>query len=147
MNVLSSMLYFVGTKITELINSIDEINTDIDGIGTITTDTKSTAIVTADINTYATGASITLPKGKYVIVGEWGFNSGSSTGTRNMSAVLMTGSTTLAEQRVVSAAQNYAKLQVVRIMEITANTTITIKGSASMLSPATSNSITAIRIK
>ena len=139
MNVLSSMLYFIGEKITELKSSLESI-------GEVATDSASTAITTADINTYATGASLTLPKGKYVIVGEFGFNSGSSTGTRNMSARLVTGSTTLAEQRVVSAAQNYAKLQVSLIIELGTNTTITLKGSASMLSPATANSITAIKI-
>lgn len=117
-------------------------------IGTIVSNVKNTEITTAGIDTPTAGASITLTPGKYVVYGEWIFNTGSSSGARNLQVAIYNGSTILARQRIFASAYNWATLQTIWIGELTASsTTLTVKGSSSMTySGEQNNRIVAIRI-
>ena len=123
-------------------------------IGTMYTQTKSTAITTANINTYSVGASLTIPEaGRYILNGEWAFNAVSSArvidvdlstdGTSSAS----TGNVLLARTRVSCGAGAWCNLECTAFVAITEPTTIYVKGSSNVTSTAQNTVVRAIRIK
>jgi hypothetical protein len=128
------------------------INEHTTGIGSVLSATASKAITTAGIDTYTQGASIKIPIGTWVITGSWPFNTGSSSGARNLGVALSTSSGNantgiLARQRVYAYNNAYAQLQVVYVGEFEEETTVYVKGASSMTyTSATTTEIRAVRI-
>ncbi len=118
-----------------------------DFIGDIYTASKSVQITTAGIDTFTDGASLTVPKGVYVIVASAVFYTGSSSGARNIQTRLTANSIQISMERIVAAANNYARLEVTAIYKATGETKLTVQKSSSMTeSQAAATSITALRI-
>lgn len=122
-------------------------------LGTIYTANKSVAITTANINTYAVGASVSLPAGTYIIRGFWQFNSVSAARVTDLD-ITTDGNTTattdsglLARQRVHHGGGSWARLETTAIQKFDTATTVYVKGSASVTSTAQNTQIIAIRIK
>lgn len=110
----------------------------------------NTAIATAGIDTYTNGASIIVPSGTYVVTASWNFNTGSSSGARNIgvrinvSAGTMIGGTW---ERIYPTNSSYAGLSCATILTTTVETTITVQGASSMTyANASGNGISAVRI-
>lgn len=94
-------------------------------------------ISSTSIDTYTNGPSVSLEPGKWAITGQVNFNTGESNGTpRNIAARFKVGSTLYAEQqRVVSASNNWAALNVTMLLNLdgnSSNTTVTLQGSSNM---------------
>lgn len=123
---------------------------DTDYIGKIYQNSGSYKISTAGIDTYTNGPSITLPAGTYIFVGVWNFNTGSSTGTRNVQAGFRTGSSGSLwgeRSRVINGSYGVSLLDISAIRTLASSSTVYLVGSTSIV--YTSNStcyITAIRI-
>lgn len=116
-------------------------------IGTVYSASKSTAITTAGIDNYVYGASVTVPAGTYVIVGQWTYNTASSTGSRNLGIAIKDGSgTTLVHNRLFVATRNYASQNIADIETVTEETTFTVCGASSKTCTATTNRIKAVKI-
>lgn len=116
--------------------------------GQIYTKYATSKIEVAGIDTMTDGASITIPKGTYIIMGYASITAGVSSGTRNIQIRLLAGSTSLGIQRVFVAAANYGSLHVSAIYNATAETKITVQKSSSIPENDYSGStITAIRLK
>ncbi|MBR1445456.1 MAG: hypothetical protein IJ586_00005, partial [Alloprevotella sp.] len=110
--------------------------------------TKNMTISTAGIDTWTDGASVSLPAGTYMVVGEWIFQTGSSTGQRNNQVGIRAGSTTYNAQRVLYPNNAYARLQATAIVTLTATTTVKVSASSSMTyATAAATSIDAVRIR
>ena len=115
-------------------------------------DSTSKAISTAGVDvTPVQGATVTLPAGHaYLIIGQWTFNTGSSSSTRNNQIVIkdITAGANRATQRVLYANQSFAVLQVMYITDIlAADTTYAVCASSSMTyTTASNNNITAVPI-
>lgn len=128
------------------------INEHTTGIGSVLSATSSKTITTTGIDTYTQGASIKIPIGTWVITGSWPFNTGSSSGARNLGVALSTSSGNantgiLARQRVYAHNNAYAQLQVVYVGEFEEETTVYVKGASSMTyTSATTTEIRAVRI-
>lgn len=131
---------------------LTKILTQLSDIGTIYRDSTSKTISTAGIDAAPTvGATVTLPAGhKYLIVGQWTFNSGSQSTTRNNQIVIrdIDTSTNKATQRVLYANQSFAILQVTYVTDVLASSTrFAVCASSSMTyTTASNNNITAILI-
>ncbi|MBQ9913047.1 MAG: hypothetical protein IJO73_02340 [Clostridia bacterium] len=116
-------------------------------IGDIYTAYKSVQITTAGIDTLTDGASVTVPKGVYIITASAGITTGTSSGTRNNQIRILAGNTSLGTQRVFVAAQNYGALQISAVYKATTETTLTVQKSSSIPENAASGTtITALRI-
>jgi hypothetical protein len=122
-------------------------------IGVIAESSASKAITTAGIDTYTQGPSITLPAGVWVVTGQWVFQTGSSSGDRNMGIQLSptpgaSGSGAYKMVRVNAASQAFASLDITDIITLTSTTTVYLKAACSMTyTTATINTIKAVRIK
>lgn len=130
--------------ITNLSNDIDAMSV----IGTYYHATKSVAITTASIDTYAEGPSLTLPAGSYVITGVWIFNTALGANDRNMEVRLRFGTNRYQEgQRVRVLNGNFSRLNCVWTGALSSEQTVTLIGSASVTSTAQNCYINAVRIK
>lgn len=111
-------------------------------------DTLQKQITTAGIDTFVDGASIEIPSGVYFIVGTWTFETGSSSGGRNMEVRLTDSNGNVignARNRIYAAGNNYAVLQAVFAGELSAGT-YKVRGSCSMKTNTTgATSIRAIQ--
>ena len=129
--------------------NIQQIQSVIDDIGTFYYNTASKAITTAGIDATPTkGAAITVTKGTYVVVGQWAFNTRTSTGNTNSQVQLFKGSTSFTTHRVLAAGSNWNCLQTTGIVQVTAdNTELSVRASTSITyTTATNNYIWAVRI-
>ena len=111
--------------------------------------TSITNITTVGIDTPTNGASITVPAGTYVVWGSWVFNTGQTSGTRNTQIQIMNGSTEIASQRILAAAQNWNRQSICSVVQVTSSSTFTVRGSTSILPqtiPTTNTWIRAIYI-
>ena len=141
----------------QLNNSIEEVNKSIgnvedvvDSIGAFYYNTTNKAITTAGIDVTPTkGAAITVPKGTYVVIAQWAFNTRSSTGNTNSQVRIFSGETAISTQRVLAAGNNWNCLQTAVITKVTAdNTELSVRASTSITyTSATGNYIWAVRIK
>lgn len=107
------------------------------------------AITTAGVTSLHNGPHITIPAGSYVFVGAWTFNSGSSSGQRNLQLGFRSGASgdLWGERvRIMAAANNYAILNVSALRTFDAQTTVYLAGSSSMTSGSASAWITAVRL-
>lgn len=110
--------------------------------------TKNVKISTASIDTYVTGASMTVPAGTYVVTGQWKFEYSSASGSRNMDIDLLADSTLIARERVFSAGNNYASLNVSSIVELSSETVLCVKGSCSKTTTSAVDTwVKAVRVK
>lgn len=127
-----------GTKLAKI--------TDIQQIGQITeTSTEGNIALTA--STAKAIASITLPKGKYVIQGNTRFNSISSAGTRLASISTNTTMNYNAYAEVYVPANTVSYVNVTRILEVTAdNTTVNLLGYCSSAINCSYRYLKAIRV-
>jgi hypothetical protein len=123
-------------------------------IGSMYTQTKSTAITTADINTYSVGASLTIPEaGRYILKGEWSFNTVNSARvidvdlSTNGTSSASTGDALLARTRIACGTGAWCNIECTAFVAFTAPTTIYVKGSSSVTSTAQNTVVRAIRIK
>lgn len=120
-------------------------------IGTRLTSGLDGIKVAAGIDTHHNGASLTLGKGTWVVVGQWNFNtraSGSTSSNRQV-AIRVNGSN-VNHQRINTYGVNYGMLQCFAVLELTdASTTVTCMGSCSLATNGTNydnSNIWAVRI-
>lgn len=116
-------------------------------LGNIYSATKSASITTANIDSHVEGATITLGIGKYIIFGQWAFNS--TTGARVTKCRLYnkTTATDMSQTRVAQGAGNYCVLQAIAFANITTNNTvIAVTGASTVTSGSAGTSIFAIKI-
>lgn len=120
-------------------------------VGTMLSNSASVAITTANINTYAVGPGITLSPGSWIIRGMWQYNS--ATGARVIDVDLATDNSTSAStttligrQRVSNANGAWARLEVISLATPTTDTSVYVKGSATLTSTAQACYIYAMRI-
>lgn len=118
-------------------------------IGEIMTASSSVAISSTSVSNVTYGAQIRVPAGVYVFLGEWTFNSGSTSGNRNMQVGIYRGTTELTTKRVLAAGNNWAKLQVVAIAELTSEINYIRVGAGTSIAytSAQPTTITAIRLR
>ena len=121
-------------------------------IGTVKQSNGNYKITTTGIDVYTQGPSITCEAGTWVVIGTWVFQTGSSTGARNMTVALSTasGSTNdgmLARTRIHANSNAWASLQATYLATFSSSTTIYCKGSSSMTYTTAANvDIRAVRI-
>ena len=114
---------------------------------TIYTASKNVQITTAGIDTPISGASVTVPKGIYIITAYAVFQTGTSSGARNNHIRVMAGSTAIANQRIFAGAANYGAMTISAIYEATGDVTLTVRNSSSITeNSAGETTITAVRI-
>lgn len=91
------------------------------------------AITTAGIDTFTSGASISLPKGhSYIIVAQWIFNTRDSSGTTNSEVQIWNGTTAVGRNRVFASGYNWNVLQATYITDVlNSDTTYTVRASTS----------------
>lgn len=119
-------------------------------IGVVYSDTKSVAISNTAIDANTDGASITVPVGTYIVIGQWQFNTRNSSGITNSAIrIYRSGSSdNIAQTRIVAGASNWNCLQCMAIVELTQQETLKVCGATSIAySTAQNTMITAIRIK
>ena len=141
---------------SHIVNGITSTDIDnwnkINAVGTVYSSSRSVAITVANINTYAEGASLTLPAGTYIVYGSFTFNS--VTGARitdidicNVGGTTAaSGSELYARQRVAQGAGNWVRLETSCIVVLTAQSPVYVKGSATLTSTAQASEIRAVRI-
>ena len=120
-------------------------------IGTMLTSGLANIKVAAGIDTRHNGASLTLGKGTWIVIGRWNFNtraSGSTSSNRQVS-IRVNGSN-VNYQRINTYGANYGMLQCFAVLELTdASTTVTCMGSCSLATNGTkydTSNIWAVRI-
>ena len=120
-------------------------------IGTRLTSSLADIKVAAGIDTHHNGASLTLGKGTWIVIGRWNYNtraSGSTSSNRQVS-IRVNGSN-VNHQRINTYGVNYGMLQCFAVLELTgASTTVTCMGSCSLATNGTnydSSNIWAVRI-
>ena len=103
-------------------------------IGTMLTSSLADIKVAAGIDTHHNGASLTLGKGTWIVIGQWNYNtraSGSTSSNRQV-AIRVNGSN-VNHQRINTYGVNYGMLQCFAVLELTdASTTVTCMGSCSL---------------
>ena len=141
-----------GTGSTASVKSyaVSDVKTAIDRSlvqGTVYAATSNASVLGTGIDNYTDGATVTLPAGSYVIIGAWEFNTATTSGTRNNAAALWQGSTYLTQTRIFNATQNYSSLQVSAAINLTAQTSVKVRGASTRPSSAAPTRIYAIRIR
>lgn len=108
------------------------------------------SITVADIDTEVEGASLTLPKGSYMIMGQWTFNSLSSMDLKRVTKCKLYNKTTgtdISEQRVSQATGNFCVLQAFGLVTLSAESSvICVRGAATQTSGNGGTSIIAMKI-
>ena len=120
-------------------------------VGAVYSNTADAAISSTNIDTYAVGASVTVPAGVYVITAYWTFQSVSGARICDID-ISTTGGTTatgyIARQRVSNATGNWSRLNVTTIESFASETTLYVKGSSTVAyTSAAPTRIMAVRIK
>ena len=121
------------------------------GIGIFYSNSAKTTITAANIDTLTNGASLTLPKGSYILTGSWEFPAASDSGVRVCQASIKAESSLIegSRNRVVEGANNYVTVRTAIAHSLTDTTTIYIAGSSSKATGTPShnnNYIEAIKI-
>ena len=118
-------------------------------IGKRYTNTKAVAITSTDIADNAEGASITLPKGTYMIMGQWNFEAITPVSTPRVTKCNLynkTSSSAISEQRICQGAGNFCAVQSVGLITLSAQSVICVRGASTQASSSGNTSITAIKI-
>lgn len=106
----------------------------------------NTAISNGDM-TQVSGSSITVPPGTYIVIGQWTFNTRTTTGMTNSEVLIMSGTETLVAERVTAANNSYNRLNCTTTVALTNTSTLTVKGATSRpTNGAALNFIHAVRI-
>lgn len=135
-----------GAKFTliELLTSNDVIN----DLGKIYTASKNVNIAKAGIDDYTQGASLTLPAGTYILLGEWCFNTTGATERTIQARIADSNNVAYGFQRLHMSNSYYTELQVTGLVSSTAQTTYNLLGSCSAIPAKAGNThLQAIRIK
>lgn len=126
------------------------INNHDSEIGHVYSDSKSVAISNTTIDHNTDGASLSLSAGVYIVVGQWHFNTRTTTGTTNSAIRLYRSgsSDNIAQTRVMAGDSNWNSLQCTAIVTLTSTETIKVCGATSRpYTTAQGTYINAIRIK
>lgn len=122
-------------------------------IGNTLSASGSYAITTANINTYVQGPSLPLTAGVWVVTGRWQFSTLTSASTARLVDIDITdvagttaSSSPFARERVVNVNGSWCALTATAILNLTADKTVYVKGSASQTSTAQTCYISAVRI-
>lgn len=110
----------------------------------------SYSITTAGIDNLKNGPHISVPEGKWLFVGTWTFNSGASSGTRNLQVGFRSGSSGSLwgdRTRIMAGGNTYAIVNTSCVRTLDDPTTVYLAGSSSMTNTAATCYITAIRLK
>lgn len=130
-----------------LMSDLDK--TKLDKIGIYYANDKNMTLAASDIDTMTAGASITIPKGVYVIIASWNFGTRTTSGTTNSTVCIRNGSNAaISQTRVFAATNNWNRLETSAIVEVSASTE-TFKVTAATTRPYTAaqnTRISAIRI-
>lgn len=124
----------------------------LSNIGKVYNSSRNVGITVANINTYAEGASLTLPAGTYIVYGSFTFNSATGARVTDIDICGIGGSTAAsgsglyARQRVAQGSGAWARLETSCILVLTAQSPVYVKGSATLTSTAQVSEITAVRI-
>lgn len=128
--------------------AINELDSTLDNVGVVYSNTASAVIADQDITKRTQGASVTLPAGTFIIVGRWHFQTGDTTGARNMEiAIENPSSNTVAVQRIYAHGANSAHLQAVYAGKTSAGTYKVKAACSGPISSACTSYIFAVRIK
>ncbi len=130
-------------------NTIDRQNETLRSLGTVYSASASTAISNTSIDNNTTGASVTVPAGTYIVIGQWQFNTRSSSGVTNSAVRLYRSgsSSNIAQTRIAAANEAWNCLQCSTIVTLTAQETLTVCGATSRAyTSAQTNWIQAIKI-
>ena len=118
--------------------------------GTLYEASSSNTISSTSIDTYTVGATLSnLSAGTYFMVGQWIYNTRSSTGAVNTQVAIRnkTSSSLIAVQRLNEAAYNYCVLQCTCVVNITETTSFELLGSSTKTyTTATTNWLKAVKI-
>lgn len=110
--------------------------------------TSVTLPATGNVDSTVVGASITLTKGVWLVVGHAIFNTASTAGARNLHSAIWLDGSSQHYQRVYSAASNYARLDVTTVVNVTSTTmTAQHRLAASHGSAANNNSSYIVAVK
>ena len=126
------------------------INNHDSEIGHVYSASKSVAISNTTIDHNTDGASLTLSAGVYIVIGQWHFNTRTTTGTTNSAIRLYRSgsSDNIAHTRVMAGDGNWNSLQCTAIVELTSTETVKVCGATSRpYTTAQGTYINAIRIK
>lgn len=126
------------------------INNHDSEIGHVYSASKSVAISNTTITNNTDGASLTLSAGVYIVIGQWHFDTRTTTGTTNSAIRLYrSGSSGIkAETRVMAGDSNWNSLQCTAIVELTSTETVKVCGATSRpYTTAKPTYINAVRIK
>ena len=117
-------------------------------IGTVYDASTSKTITNTAIDNNTVGASITIPPGTYIVVGQWTFNTRDTSGTTNSAVrILNDNGTAIAQTRVFSAAANWSSLQCSTTVKTVSDGTLRVCGATSRpYTSASQNWIRAIKI-
>ena len=130
-------------------NSLDRATEALRSLGTVYSATKYVAISSTSIDNNTDGASITVPSGTYIVIGQWFFNTRNSSGITNSAIRLYRSGSgdNIAQTRIVAAASNWNSLQCMAIVELSQQETLKVCGATSIAySTAQNTFITAIKI-
>ena len=119
-------------------------------IGHVYSASANVAISNTSIDANTGGASISLSAGTYIVIGQWHFNTRTTTGTTNSAIRLYRSGSgdNIAQTRIVAGANNWNCLQCMAIVELTGTETLKVCGATSRpYTTAQGTYITAVRIK
>ena len=141
------------SHVTDTNAEMEELNNKIEQLEVlrpepiIYSSAQNAQITEAGIDTDTDGVSISVPPGIYIITASAVFQTGSTSGARNIQVRLLADGTAIARDRIYSGAANYAELSVTSIYTAAAETTLSVKKSSSTTeNSAGSTKITAVKI-
>ena len=137
------------TVLPQIEKKIAALTDKTDALGRVYRNTKSVAISDTSINNNTDGASITVPAGTYIVIGQWQFNTRSTAGATNSAVRLYRSgsSDNIAQTRINAAAENWNSLQCMAIVELKKTETLKVCGATSRAYTTAQNTmIQAIRI-
>lgn len=104
-----------------LMSDLDK--TKLDKIGIYYANGKNLTLAASDIDALTAGASITIPKGVYVMIASWNFGTRTTSGTTNSAVCIQNGSNSvIAQTRVFAATNNWNRLEASAIVEVSSST-------------------------
>lgn len=106
---------------------------------------KDVGIESTDIGTPTLGASVTLPKGFYLLFGIWHFGTTGS-GARNIEITIGTTNRSFDDERITLGYGNYATLALATYQELTETTTVYVKGASDKTSGSQSTYIKYVKL-
>ena len=126
------------------------INNHDSEIGHVYSASKNVAISNTAIDANTDGASISLSAGTYIVVGQWHFNTRTTSGITNSAIRLYRSGSgdNIGQTRIVAGAANWNCLQCMAVVELTSTETVKVCGATSRpYTTAQGTYITAVRIK